>query len=164
MDMDIRLVKVGQAQMPILNHLMQLYKYDFSQYDSAEVDANGLYGYTDLDRYGWEPGRYAFLVEADGKWAGFALILHMREADSGAVYYWMAEFFVMKKYRRRGVGGRAAKQLFSLFPGMWRVGQIHSNERAKIFWRRTIDEFTQGDFEEVTLDDWEGPAQQFRSG
>jgi predicted acetyltransferase len=33
----------------------------------------------------------------------------------------MSEFFVLRKYRRQGIGRTAAVELFERFPGPWRV-------------------------------------------
>ncbi len=68
----------------------------------------------------------------------------------------MAEFFVMRKYRRGGVGGEAARAVFAMFPGEWQVRQIRRNEAAIKFWRAAIPVA----FTEDTND--EGPVQHFR--
>jgi predicted acetyltransferase len=73
----------------------------------------------------------------------------------------MAEFFVMKKYRRMGVGQKAAEDLFSMFPGTWRLGQMESNTPAQLFWRKIITRFTNSNYQEVRIKDWDGPVQEF---
>ena len=50
----------------------------------------------------------------------------------------MAEFFVMRKYRRRGIGRQAAADVFARFAGPWQVRQQRSNPAATAFWRRAI--------------------------
>ena len=50
----------------------------------------------------------------------------------------MAEFFVMRKYRRAGLGRRAAAEIFPLFPGEWTVRQQRGNAPATSFWRTAI--------------------------
>ncbi len=45
----------------VLRNLLELYAYDFSEYDGADVDAHGLYGYERLDHYWTEEGRAPFL-------------------------------------------------------------------------------------------------------
>lgn len=44
----------------------------------------------------------------------------------------------MRKYRRRGVGARAAASLFDQFPGRWTVRQQLANPAATAFWRKAI--------------------------
>jgi Predicted acetyltransferase len=67
----------------------------------------------------------------------------------------MAEFFVMRKYRRGGVGGKAARAVFARFPGEWQVRQLAANGAAVAFWRAAIPV----PFSEDTND--EGPVQHF---
>jgi predicted acetyltransferase len=50
----------------------------------------------------------------------------------------MAEFFVLRGLRRRGIGARAAQLAFQQFPGMWRVRVMKANRDARNFWERTI--------------------------
>ena len=50
----------------------------------------------------------------------------------------MAEFFVMRKYRRHGVGRQAALEIFRRFPGPWQVRQQRFNPEATAFWHKSI--------------------------
>jgi predicted acetyltransferase len=75
----------------------------------------------------------------------------------------MAEFFVLRRYRRQGVGERAARAAFGRFPGPWEVRERAGNDAAIAFWRRVIHRHTAGRFQEVTWagDLWQGPVQSF---
>ena len=75
----------------------------------------------------------------------------------------MAEFFVMRKYRRRGVGKQMAFNVFDRLPGKWEVRQVAENNAGIAFWRRIILEYTGGNVQETLLagEDWRGPAQSF---
>ena len=145
---------------PVLRHLLELYAYDFSEYDGADVDDHGLFGYHRLDHYWTEEGHYPFLIRVSGKWAGLALVRDVVYADGRQVHS-IAEFFLMRKYRRQGVGQTIAHRLFDVFPGTWEVGQIAANLPAQAFWRAVIANYTGGRFEEVRRDDWDGPMQEF---
>lgn len=50
----------------------------------------------------------------------------------------MAEFFVVRKHRRSGVGRSAAAECFRRFPGRWQIHEIAANEAAIAFWRAVI--------------------------
>jgi predicted acetyltransferase len=50
----------------------------------------------------------------------------------------VTEFFIMRKFRRPGVGKRAAAGLFQRYPGRWTVRQQVSNPAATAFWRTAI--------------------------
>lgn len=78
----------------------------------------------------------------NGRWAGFALVRAESPFD-------MSEFFVMRKYRRQGVGRAAAVELFRRFSGPWQVRQQRTNPGATEFWRTAIPY----DYEERTTDE-----------
>ncbi len=69
-----------------------------------EVNRLGLYGYEYLDYYWTEDKRWAYFIEVNGKLAGFAMVIDMPEVEGTQTDFQMAEFFVMNKYRRSGVG------------------------------------------------------------
>jgi predicted acetyltransferase len=144
-------VEVTSAEVgdePVLRRLMELYLHDFSELDGGDVGDHGTFGYPYLALYWLESHRHPFLIRVDGHLAGFALVRAGQTCK-------MAEFFVMRKYRRRGVGVTAARDVFARFPGPWRVHQIPGNDPAVAFWRRAITV----PFSEVA--DAEGTSQSF---
>jgi predicted acetyltransferase len=54
----------------------------------------------------------------------------------------MAEFFVVRGYRRRGIGTQIAHEVWRRFPGIWEVRVMESNHSARLFWERAIQAFT----------------------
>ena len=56
----------------------------------------------------------------------------------------VAEFFVMRRYRRSGVGRRAAFLIWKHFPGTWTVRVSEGNPGALEFWSDVVGEFTGG--------------------
>lgn len=161
--LEVELCPAHIEDKSILRHLMELYAYDFSEYDSADVDAHGLYGYERLDHYWTDDGRHPFLVRVSGKWAGLALVREVTLPD-GRPAHSIAEFFIMRKYRRLGVGRIVAQRLFDMFPGAWEIGQIATNFPAQAFWRAVIADYTGGRFEAVQRADWDGTMLQFDTG
>ena len=75
----------------------------------------------------------------------------------------MAEFFVVRPLRGRGVGAAAARALFDRFGGRWEVRQTESNAPALAFWRAVIAAYTGGAFSESFQQTaaWRGPVQSF---
>lgn len=128
---EVQLVPASEPDRAVLRRLIELYLYDFSELNGADVDQHGEFGYRYLDHYWTEEDRAAFLVRVDGHWAGFALVRRGAPSD-------IAEFFVMRKYRHRGVGRRAAIELFERYPGPWQVRQQQANPVATSFWRSVI--------------------------
>lgn len=162
--MEIELKQADFNDKPVLRNLFELYQYDFSEYENSDVDDHGLYGYRYLDHYWTDPGRMAFLIRVNGKLAGFALLRQLHDGHSSPTYS-IAEFFVMRKYRRKGVGRECARRLFDHYPGRWRVAEEMNNLPSQTFWHNIIEEYTQGNYEEMRLnnEEWRGLVQVFRT-
>ncbi|OGO29854.1 MAG: hypothetical protein A2136_05350, partial [Chloroflexi bacterium RBG_16_54_11] len=153
------------TERPILRHLMELYQYDFSEFDGADTGPLGLYDYPYLDHYWVEAERSPFLVRVGANLSGFVLVARYNYLTGAKDCWVMAEFFVMRKYRRHGVGEHVARYILDQFPGAWQVGQITENQAASAFWRKVIARYTHGSFHEYALDNenWRGPVQVFSS-
>ncbi len=127
---------------------MQFYFYDFSGYKGSDVLANGMFGiYPYLEDYWIDVvHRFPYFIMVDRKYAGFALVRYI-EQRYRQPYYSIAEFFVMKKYRRLGVGRKVATALFVRHKGChWEVSQDEKNGPSQLFWLRVIDAYTDGTF------------------
>jgi len=151
----------GHEHRTALRQLLELYKYDFTDYDPEDVNEEGRYEYRDLDAYWSCSGHYPFLLRADGKLAGFALIRRFAAESerSEPAGHEMVEFFVMKKYRRSGLGSEAAKRLFLRFPGLWKLKIMEENMPALAFWTRAIDGCgAASGLAETREPDWDGPV------
>jgi len=162
--MVIDLVEATLDDKPVLARLLELYRYDFTEYIGDDIGADGRFGYRYLDDYWTEPGRHAFIVKADGHIAGFVLIRRTTSMAGDATVMDMAEFFVMRKYRRCRVGSEAARRAFDRFPGRWEVREMAANRPAQAFWRRVIGEYTGGRFDERVLDGGRWHLQSFDKG
>jgi predicted acetyltransferase len=90
-------------------------------------------------------GGHPFLIRADEKPVGFALV---RQLAADTITHDMGEFFVLRKYRRLGVGRDVACRLFDRFAGNWEVRELPANTPAQAFWRRIIADYTAGDFDD----------------
>lgn len=138
--MDI--VAVGADAQPAIEHLVQLYIHDMSEYFAGtprcEIEDDGRFR-SDIDVVRWwqHVDHIALLVRVDGRLAGFALL--NATAHSGApVDHNVAEFFIVRKHRRAGVGTAAAHTMFSRYPGRWEAAVMRANAGALAFWTRCI--------------------------
>jgi predicted acetyltransferase len=162
--MNVKLEMASIEQKIILKHLLELYNYDFSEFDGSDVNEDGLYGYKYLDNYWTEPSRFPFLVIVDDNYAGLVLVSEITKGrDNNKVCYSMSEFFIMKKYRKYGIGKQVAFHILDLFPGEWKVAQTEKNIPAQKFWLKVISEYTNNNYVEIQDDVWEGPIQSFLS-
>jgi predicted acetyltransferase len=147
---------------PALQRMLELYQYELSDIWDQDLDAHGEYGYA-LDRFWSADGCHAFVATVSGHYAGFALADGaVKVGNSG---HWMDQFFVLKKYRRGGLGAALARHVFDALPGRWEVGQMPYNLAAQAFWRRVIAEHSGGAFTETALTScrWQGMVQAFVS-
>lgn len=161
--MDFELRDATLSDRAVVDRLMELYLHDFSEFDGCDVDEHGLYRYCYLDCYWMEPTRAALVVQVRGKWAGFVLTSDRTRLEGGERS--VEEFFILRKYRRSGLGSLVAEALFERTPAQWEVSVRLSNAPACAFWRRVISSYTGGDFREVMVesDDWHGPVFTFDS-
>jgi predicted acetyltransferase len=104
------------------------------------------------------------LIRVDDRLAGFAL-LNQWSALQRPLDHAVAEFFVLRKYRRARVGMRAAQRLFQHYPGWWEVPVAFYNQPALLFWRRTIEAVAAGTMQEYAGDGkrWAGPVLRFNT-
>jgi predicted acetyltransferase len=135
---DIELIPARAEQAPILANLLELYGHDFSEFLDLDLGSDGRFGYRDLPFYWQDPNRHPFLVRVAGKWAGLIMVKRGSELSGDETVWDMAEFFVVRRYRRRGIGTAIAHQVWRQFPGRWEVRVMQSNHSAYLFWERAI--------------------------
>jgi predicted acetyltransferase len=156
----VEVTRASPVEKSLLARLLQLHSHDMSEFNDAELDDDGLFGYEEFDEFWTQRERFPFLVRAGGKVVGFVLVIE-EEMDDHTPFKFVADFFIIKKYRRQGIGQAAAFQLFDLFPGAWAVSELMRNVAAVAFWRKVIGRYTEGQFEESPLED--GVIQFFRN-
>jgi predicted acetyltransferase len=166
----VAVVDAERGQAPVIQNLMQLYTHDFSEFwagaSRGELNAQGLFEPYPLDEYWSNANWAAMLIWCDRALAGFSLVNDRThsglEADRN-----MAEFFIVRKHRARGVGRLAAEIIFSRQPGLWEVAVSRKNTPAREFWRNTIKRSAKcAQFQELDLQDerWNGPILRFDWG
>jgi len=166
LDVNVDVQPATRADRARLEALLQLYAYDFSEILDMDVDERGRFDPPPLDDYFRHRRSHAFLFRVGGRLAGFALVRQRSRLSGDHNVCDVEEFFVMRKYRRAGVGERAARWLFDRFRGRWEVREKAENRAAIAFWRRVIRRYTGRRLDEIRLDDrrWRGPVQRFTSG
>jgi predicted acetyltransferase len=163
-DMSLRVDEATIGEAATLRNLGELYVYDFSEITSTELNASGRFDH-DFWHDCWTGDRTPYLFRVDDRLAGFAIVARgSRLADDPAVHD-LAEFFVVRRYRRQGVGTGAAAALFERRRGRWEVRQRTGNAAARAFWHKAIGAYTNGRFDELVVADdrWHGWVQRFVS-
>lgn len=151
---EFELIAAARKQKPILADLLQLYIEEFSAFVSVPVGVDGRFVYKSLPSYWTEPGRHPFLIRVGKEWGGFVFVKQGSEISSSEIAHdiahdiahhkdcWdMAEFFVLDKYRRRGLGSNVAHAVWRAFPGRWEVRVMEWHKAAHAFWSEAIAAF-----------------------
>jgi predicted acetyltransferase len=145
--MKIDIVSATDAR-DVVRNLFGHYIHDLSEMAGIDVGDDGAFAMPPSFASWWDgldvDRRHPFLLRADERLAGFALVRQIA-ADT----FDMGEFFVLRKFRRTGLGRQVACELFDRFAGKWEVREMISNLPAQAFWRRIIGEYTSGDFDDA---------------
>lgn len=138
---DVEIIPALPEQEPILANMLELYAHDFSEFVDLKLGADGRFGYGHLRLYWKETGRYPFLIKVNSHLAGFVFVRKGSQISGDEDIWDVTEFFIVRGYRRLGVGMRAAHEVWKRFPGKWEVRVMDRNQRAMEFWARAIGEF-----------------------
>ena len=137
----VEVTRATQEGQPVLSNLYQLYIHDFTDFVEQPLGNDGRFAYDPLPPYWTEPDRFPFIVWVDGKLAGFALVRKGSDFSGRSAVWNMADFFVMRGLRGKGVGYSVAKILWQKFPGPWEVRVITTNVPAQQFWAKATSRF-----------------------
>lgn len=138
---DITIIKANKEQSSVIAQLYELYTYEMTVLADFDINDNGYYGYDDLPLYWQEPHKYPYLIWVNKKLAGFVLIQKGSPIDKELNVWDVAEFFIMRKFRRKGIGQSVAHQLWTQHEGPWQVRVWDNNKIAHAFWKHVIQKF-----------------------
>jgi len=166
---DIEIALARPDERDVIANLFQLYAHDFSDFwvglpDGELKDDGRFEDYWALDLYWREADRIPLLFRIGGRPVGFAL-LNGASHSGLPVDRNMAEFFIVRKHRRGGAGAKAARDIFSRYPGLWEAAVARKNLGALAFWRRAVggcpgaEDVEERDYQTA---DWNGPILRFR--
>jgi predicted acetyltransferase len=129
---DVDVERADRNAKPVTRLLLDLCLHDLSIYnDDNEPADNGHFPYEYFDLYWIEDERVPYLIRADGKVAGIAFVRLGPPHE-------MAEFFILNRWRRLGVGRIAARHIFDSHAGEWHVHELSGNDSAVAFWRSVV--------------------------
>jgi len=141
-DSSVRIDLANEDERTLLSNLLELYVHDLSAAFDVQIGADGRFGYPRLSSYWSEPGaRFPFLIRRSGNVVGFALAQRGSPLSDDPEVFDVAEFFVLRRERRSGVGARAAMLLWDRLPGRWIVRVAEVNRGALPFWSRVVRDY-----------------------
>lgn len=146
---EIKLVPALKDDQEIIQNLGRFYVYDMSRYcgfiEGWETPVNGLYECIDLSAYWDKPNRYPFLIMIQDELAGFVLLNKIGSVPE--VDWNIGEFFLVSKYQGKGIGRKVAEMVFDQYPGTWEVKQMPENSGAIEFWKKVVNQYSEGRFQ-----------------
>jgi predicted acetyltransferase len=122
-----------------LDNLFELYTYDFSEHMPLRIKASGRFERTPGDVWWTREDHFAYFIKLGGELAGFALLRAGSRVTDASEVMDVAEFFVLRSVRGKGVGRLAAHALFRAFPGTWEVRVRRTNVAAMQFWSKVAE-------------------------
>jgi predicted acetyltransferase len=144
------LAKIGQESDLLLRNLFEHYVYEMAVWFEIDTQPDGSYSYDTSPI--WENGWDVYVARLGDSIAGFAIVAPAGEWLAQAGGRDVREFFVIRRFRRSGLGQEMASAIWSQYPGEWLVRVVEVNEPAVHFWRTAISRFSQGSFtEEVRI-------------
>ena len=158
----------GEAHQRVaLDNLVQLYIHDFNDFLAPDrkigVGEDGRFAdVLKLDRYWTAVDRAVWFIRVGGALAGFALLdktSHCRRS----VDHNMGEYFIVRTFRRAGVGAQAAIDLINMHAGQWEIAVGLRNLPALKFWPRVVAAANASGVETLQGDGevWSGPITRF---
>lgn len=142
--MEIYLDKVLEDKKDTLYRLLEYSLYEESLNDGTEMNDEAIFEYKYFDKYFTDNDRDAFFIreQKTNKLLGFVMInTYMQKNDNG---HSIAEFMVIPKYRRCKIEKKVAFECFNMYKGIWEVSPSYNSESAYLFWKKVIDEYTNG--------------------
>lgn len=131
---EFQLHPARREDRPTIERLIQLYLYDMASDRPFAIGPEGIYDYGYLDAF-WQ---HPYLILVADQIAGFALVIDRCPITGTSPCWFMAEFFVMRGFRRQSVGTTILHQVLSRHPGPWKIAAQTENEQADAFWARAI--------------------------
>ena len=142
-----RVEQVDDSCDSILKNLFEHYLHDMAEWFEFDSEETGAYNYPTSTV--WEKGYKVHLLYHQTIPMGFALLGSGEEFVQQADLQDVDEFFVVRRYRRTGVGRAFAGHLWDHSPGDWLVRVFQRNLPAMPFWRNTIDGYTDSNYSET---------------
>jgi predicted acetyltransferase len=135
----VELIQTGPEEAALIRNLYQYYAYESSDWEQEDVEADGRFYIHDdhLARYWQDPQWSANLLLVDGYIAGFLLIEGSELPGIDALE--LADLFILKRYRRKGIGRAIATQVLCSGEANWLVRFYDQDEVSQAFWRTVLD-------------------------
>jgi predicted acetyltransferase len=151
----ISLMPAAAADYAVIQNMARFYVYDMSEYlgqePGWEMPEDGLYECIDFSKYWHTKHAWPYLICYGKELAGFVIVDTDGSGIAPLADYNMAQFFIARKFKGKGLGRFVASECFDKFPGIWDVLVIPGNAGAYHFWKKTISSYTNNKFSESKM-------------
>ena len=152
MTISVRDTRGSRADRQWIESVYRDYLHDLAPLGTGVFPALPEIGHREPDQLAsWfaDSSAHLLTVLKDDKPVGFAMVRGTAPlaARSGAEFS-MAEFFISRPWRRRGIGQEAVRLIFDRFAGRWHIMEYLRNPQAVAFWRRVVSAYTAGRYQE----------------
>ncbi len=148
----IQLIPATLQEYPVIQNMGRFYVYDMSEYmgqeSGWEMPDDGLFECIDFKKYWQDQSSFPFLIKYDDELVGFVII--DKKGSDARINFNMAQFFILRKFKNKGIGQYVACQCFDKFPGTWEVMVMPGNEGAYRFWRSVIRHYSHHTYQEYS--------------
>jgi len=177
MEIEVQLAHNHEAY--IIKNMYPLYLHDLSGHYGLKTehtpnkhgifemgdDYKTLQDQYDVQNIWWEKPNvlYAFLIRVDGVPAGFIFVATAPHCSADTDFF-VHEFFLMQPFRGVGIAEHAAKEVFQRYRGRWELftNPSEKNKVGQHFWRKTVSNYTQGNYVELQDQTHDGEKLIFR--
>lgn len=131
-----------------------------------EPGANGFIDWGEsLDSYFVGSMHIPLFFTTEDKLVGFALIklkqtLKGLDGQSDTMINIIVEFYVIRPWRRKGIGTTAAHMILDRYPGQWVITTWPNDVRVR-FWHHVVTQYKQGKVHEFSPGEHKGFPGQF---
>jgi predicted acetyltransferase len=138
--MTVKLKEVLEIEKSILRNFYSLYLHELSNFTTnLDVGEDGVFHYEELDKFWDVDGLSPYFIKWDDEIIGFILLLE-RPFLKKSNDYGINDFFILNKYKGKGLAVQAARKILEEKPGQYFVMQVVENKRAVAFWKKVYNE------------------------
>jgi predicted acetyltransferase len=152
MTVSVRDARGVAADRKWIEQVYRDYLDDLAPLNTGVFPALGEIGHREPDqltRWFADPNAQLLTILKVNEPLGFAMVTRGAPGiGRNAVQFRMAEFFIARQHRRRGIGQSAVRLIFDRFAGTWEIVEYLRNPNAVSFWRKVLAQYTRGNYEE----------------
>lgn len=136
--MEVTLTRALNNEQHVLKNLYSLYIHDLSEFtDGLNLSSDGSFEFDSFDMIWEKDGLTPYFIKNETEIVGFVLLLE-RPFLTKEYDYCINDFFILRKYRRKGVSKSSLREVLQQNQGEIVLIVLETNQPAVSFWRKTL--------------------------